>query len=112
MLVRPAQSRNASHSIIETPSGIIEDLQPNISLLKSFDKQQLFIETYEGLSTDTDMVVRLVQPPNAPQSISVTPSGITIPVRPVQPLNAELMITVTLFGITILVRPVQPLNAP
>ena len=82
-----------------------------MSFLKSFDKQQLFIETYEGLSTDTDMVVRLVQPPNAPQSISVTPSGITIPVRPVQPLNAELMITVTLFGITILVRPVQPLKA-
>ena len=57
------------------------------------------------------MLVKLVQPENAPFPILVTLSGIVMLVKLVQPENAKLPILVTLFGIVMLVKPVQPLNA-
>ena len=99
MLVWPTQPSNALSSIIEIPSGIIEDLQPNMSFLKSFDKQQLFIETYEGLSADTNIFSRLGQFENAKSPISVMPSGITTPVRPAQFSKAEKHMQIVPFRI-------------
>jgi hypothetical protein len=41
----------------------------------------------------------------------VTPGGIVMLVKPMQPRNAPMPMLVTLEGIVMLVRPIQPLNA-
>jgi len=55
------------------------------------------------------MLVREVQPSNAPPSIMATLLGMVTLVRPVQPKNAEFPILVTLLGMTTLVTEVLEL---
>ena len=50
-------------------------------------------------------VVSLLQPEKASRPISVTESGIRIPVSPVQPLKASWPISVTESGMTVVEHP-------
>ena len=62
--------------------------------------------------SDNFTVFSELQYPNACPWISVTLSGICIPVRLIHPPNAPLSITVTVSGIVICSIPVQPANNP
>jgi hypothetical protein len=64
-----------------------------------------------GVFVSTLMVVRPVQPENAPPPIDFTLFGIDTFLRPLQPENAPPPIDFTLFGIDTLLRPLQPENA-
>jgi len=59
----------------------------------------------------TIIVVRLLQPANAPSPIDVTPFGIVIEFRPQQPMKEPSLIDVMLLGMFIVVRLLQPENA-
>ena len=86
-LVRLVQPENAFHPMVVTEEGIMVALQPSTSVLLavSMIALQLSRESYFVLPAATLMLVRPMQPANAPLPMVVTELGMVMLVRPVQP---------------------------
>ena len=86
-LVKPLQPENALSPIEVTELGIIVFLHPliNVFVAVSIMALQFSRESYTELSLSTFMLVKPLQPPNAPRPISVTELGMVTLVKPLQP---------------------------
>ena len=80
MLVRPVQPEKADSQITVTESGLTVVEQPEIILFVAVSMMALLLsrESYFLLPSDTQMLVRPVQPEKAFRPIAVTESGMTM----------------------------------
>ena len=86
-LVKPLQPENALSPIEVTELGINVFLHPLINVFVAVLTMALQFsrESYTELSLSTFMLVKPLQPPNAPRPISVTELGMVTLVKPLQP---------------------------
>ena len=84
MLVKPSQPPNASSPIEVTDLGIIVFLHPliNVFVAVSIMALQFSRESYTELALSTFILVKPLQPPNAPSPIEVTELGMVTLVKP------------------------------
>ena len=70
--------------MLVTPLGMTVFMQPDNKVLLdvSIIALQLFLESYFGLSSATNIEVKPEQPSNALDSMLVTPAGISMEVKP------------------------------
>ena len=89
--------------------GIIVFLHPviNVFVAVSIMALQFSRESYTELPLYTFMLVKPLQPLNAPRPISVTELGMVTLVRPLQSRNAFTPIEVTELGMVTLVKPLH-----
>ena len=89
-LVKPLQFSNARSPIEVTELGIIVFLHPliNVFVAVSIMALQFSRESYTELPLSTFMLVKPLQPPNAPWRIEVTELGMVTIVKPLQCSNA------------------------
>ena len=86
MLVKPVQPVNAWLPMLVTDEGMVVVLQPatRVLLAVSIMALQLLRESYFVFPASTLMLVKPVQPENAPLPMLVTDEGMVMLVRPVQ----------------------------